>query len=109
MPSHSPSSGQSTGVALVSGPRTVRLILPCSLVTTSSERLSAIERKVLAPSLWQRHTRSTKGESDILCSSKKIMFLPPIDQRKNAIMQLIDADLPVIVFSLYFTVLYLIS
>ena len=52
MPSHFPSAGQSpSGVALVSGPRTVRVIRPLSLVTTSSQRLSAIERNGSVPSL----------------------------------------------------------
>jgi hypothetical protein len=47
--------------------------LPPSLLTTSSQRLAAIERKGAAPSLWQRQTRSTKGESDGLSSSKIII------------------------------------
>src|SRR5258708_19510225 len=77
MPSHSPSPGQSpSGVALVSGPRTVMVTLPWSLVTTSSQRLAAMERKGAAPSLWQRQTLSTRGESDGLSSSKIIISHP---------------------------------
>src|SRR6266849_6548605 len=77
MPSHSPSPGQSpSGVALVSGPRTVMVTLPRSLLTTSSQRLAAMERKGAAPSLWQRQTLSTKGESDGLSSSKIIISHP---------------------------------
>lgn len=74
MPNHSPPPGQSPiCVALVSGPRIVTLSLPCSLLTTSSQRLAAIERNGCAPSLWERQTRSTKGESDALSSSKIII------------------------------------
>jgi hypothetical protein len=60
-------------VARVSGPRTATVTLPPSLLTTSSQRLAAMERKGAAPSLWQRQTLSTKGESDGLSSSKKII------------------------------------
>src|SRR5579884_2479015 len=71
MPIHSPSPGQSTcGVALVSGPRIVIETRPSNLPTTSSQRQAAMERKGAAPSLWQRQTRSTNGESDALLSSK---------------------------------------
>src|SRR6266849_9269861 len=35
-----------------------------------------MERKGAAPSLWQRQTRSTKGESDGLSSSKIIISRP---------------------------------
>ena len=57
--------------------RQVLRILPCSLVTTSSQRLTAIERNGTVPSLWLRQIRSTKGESDGLSSSMKIMSLLP--------------------------------
>src|SRR5579859_7811643 len=77
MPNHSPPPGQSPiCVALVSGPRIVTVILPCSLLTTSSQRLAAMERNGCAPSLWQRQIRSTKGESDGLSSSKIIIAYP---------------------------------
>jgi hypothetical protein len=46
-----PSAGQSAEVALVSGPRTVRNVLPASRVTTITQLLAAIERKVPARSL----------------------------------------------------------
>src|SRR5437868_13309834 len=84
MPSHSPSPGQSpSGVALVSGPRTVMVTLPPSLLTTSSQRLAAMERKGVAPSLWQRQTLSTKGESDGTSSSTTIIYHPAyVDQHR---------------------------
>ena len=47
MPSHSPSAGQSAGVAFVSGPRSVRKVLPLCLVTAISKWLAATERKSL--------------------------------------------------------------
>lgn len=64
------------GVALVSGPRNVTVTMPWSLLTTSSQLVAAIERKGAVPSLWQRQTCSTKGESDGLPSSKKIIAYP---------------------------------
>jgi hypothetical protein len=72
MPSHSPSPGQRIGVALVSGPRTVTVVLPLSLVTTISQWLMAIERKGPPFSLPARQTRSTNGESDGRSSTAKI-------------------------------------
>src|ERR1044071_3682181 len=77
MPSHSPSAEQWSGVALVSGPRTVRNVLPFCLVTTISQWLAATERNEPARSLCARQTLSTKGESDGLSSKVKSMHLPP--------------------------------
>lgn len=62
-------------MGLVSGPRTVIVTLPWCLVTTISQRLSAIERNEPPPSLWARHTRSTYGESD--GRSSMISTTPP--------------------------------
>src|SRR5260221_347919 len=74
---HSPPPGQSPiCVAFVSGPRIVTLISPSNLLTTSSQRLAAMERNGSAPSLCERQTRSTKGESDGLSSSKIIILCP---------------------------------
>src|SRR5258708_26630335 len=84
MPNHSPPPGQyPIGVALVSGPRIVTPTLPSSRLTTNSQRLTAIERNGSAPSLWLRQTRSTKGESDALSSSKIIILLLPPDEENT--------------------------
>jgi hypothetical protein len=40
-------------------------------------QLTAMERNGAVPSLWLRQIRSTKGESDGLSSSMKIMSLLP--------------------------------
>ena len=64
MPSQSPSAGHSAGVAFVSGPRTVRKVLPLWRVTAISTLLAATDRKTPAERLWLRQTRSTNGESD---------------------------------------------
>src|SRR6478672_9667271 len=77
MPSHSPSAEQCRGVAFVSGPRTVSVVLPYCLVTTISQWLAAIELKEPARSLWARQILSTNGESDGLSSKLKIILLPP--------------------------------
>jgi len=71
IPSHSPSAGQSSVVALVSGPRSVMKVLPLSRVRAISKWQAATERKVSARSLWQRQIFSTNGESEAL-SSKMI-------------------------------------
>src|SRR5689334_8856053 len=76
MPSQSPSAEQSRGVALVSGPRTVRIVLPYCLVTTISQWLAATERNEPARLLWARQILSTKGESDGLSSKVKSIELP---------------------------------
>src|SRR5688572_7316881 len=78
MPSHSPSAEQWSGVAFVSGPRTVNIVLPFCLVTTISQWLAATEINEPARSLWARQILSTKGESDGLSSKVKIMHLPPV-------------------------------
>src|SRR5579885_2788197 len=81
MPSHSPSGGIfPAGEALVSGPRSVIVTLHWSLLTTSSQWFTAIERNGLAPSLCLRQTRSTKGESDALSSSMISMPVLPLDK-----------------------------
>src|SRR5947209_20443668 len=70
MPNHSPSEGLSPrGVALVSGPRTVIVILPCSLVTTSSQRLTAIERNGAVPSIArsEEHTSELQSRQYLVC------------------------------------------
>src|SRR3954464_12691417 len=77
MPSHSPSAEQWSGVALVSGPRTVRNVLPFCLVTTISQWLAATERNEPACSLCARQIRSTNGESGGLSSKVKSIYLPP--------------------------------
>src|SRR6476661_5768285 len=64
IPSHSPSAGQSAGVAFVSGPRTVRNDLPLCRVTAISKVLAATDRNTPAESLRLRQIRSTNGESD---------------------------------------------
>jgi hypothetical protein len=74
MQSHSPSAGQSRVVAIVSGPRNVRNVLPLYRVTAISKWLAATERNFPPRLLWQRQTLSTKGESESL-SSKKINVL----------------------------------
>src|SRR6266545_1561824 len=75
MPSHSPPAGQRREVTFVSGPRTVTVVLPLSLVTTISQWLMAIERKGPPCSLLARQIRSTNGESDGRSSSLKIIGL----------------------------------
>jgi hypothetical protein len=50
--------------------------LPQILPPTTSQRLEEGEKNGAAPSLWQRQTRSTKGESDGLSSSKIIISHP---------------------------------
>src|SRR5438128_2180014 len=77
MPSHAPSAEQSSGVAFVSGPRTVSSVLPFCLVTTISQWLAATEINEPAHSLWARQIRSTNGESDDRSSKVKIIHLPP--------------------------------
>src|SRR5215210_6416722 len=77
MPSHSPSAEQWRGVAFVSGPRTVSVVLPFCLVTTNSQWLAATEINEPARSLWALQILSTKGESDGLSSKVKIMHLSP--------------------------------
>lgn len=67
---HSPSAGQCTLLARVSGPRIVRQARPCRRVTTISQWLAPIDRNVPARSLWHRHTLSTNGESERRWSSK---------------------------------------
>ena len=64
MPIHSPSAGQAALVAFVSGPRSVRKVLPWWRVTAISTWLAATERNVPARSLCERQMRSTNGESD---------------------------------------------
>ena len=61
---HSPSAGQCTLLALVSGPRIVSKARPRRRVTTISHWLAPIDRNVPARSLWHRHTLSTNGESE---------------------------------------------
>lgn len=58
MPTHWPSAGQSTGVAAVSGPRSVRKLFPLSRVKTISKLLAATERNptvgMAAPHLFNK-------------------------------------------------------
>src|SRR5438477_619341 len=94
MPTHSPSAGAfPIGVALVSGPRSVMVTLPWSLLITSSQWFTAIERNALSPSLWLRQIRSTKGESDALSSSMIIMLLLPSDKEASVFKPLSDEAL----------------
>ncbi len=69
--------GAAQGGRFVSGPRTVTVVLPLSLVTTISQWLMAIERKGPPCSLLARQIRSTNGESDDRSSSAKITGLLP--------------------------------
>src|SRR5512139_4098168 len=62
-------------VAWVSGPRTVMYVLSWYLDTTISQWLMAMESKSPGHSLFARQILSTKGESDSLSSSVKIIFL----------------------------------
>jgi hypothetical protein len=70
--------GTAPCVALVSGPRRVRKVLPRCRVTTISKWLAATDKNVPARSLWQRQTRSTNCESDGLSSKIMNMLCLPV-------------------------------
>jgi hypothetical protein len=70
MPTHSPSAGQSSVVAVVSGPRSVKELFPPNRVMAISTLFAATERKLSARSLWQRQTFSTKEWSEALSSNR---------------------------------------
>src|SRR4051812_43539884 len=86
MPSHAPSAEQWSGVACVSGPRTVRNVWLFCLVTTISQWLAATERNEPARSLCARQIRSTNGESEGLSSKVKSMHVPPGSRRCDGIV-----------------------
>src|SRR5688500_6216110 len=71
-----PTSVTGMDVAFVSGPRTVMVALPWYLVTTISHWLAAMELRVPGCSVCARQIHSTKGESDSLSSTLKIIVLP---------------------------------
>src|SRR3712207_2737582 len=76
MPKNSASAGKSASDALVSGPRTVIIVLPLKVVITISQLLTATEVKVPARSLWVCQIISTKDEFADLASNTNSMLSP---------------------------------
>jgi len=73
IPKNSPSAGAAATVAFVSGPRTVRLVLPFSFVTTISQWLTATDVNSSARSICVCQMLCTNRESEGLSSRSNAM------------------------------------
>ena len=70
IPKNSASSGIGAVEDRVSGPRTVRYVVPACLVTTISQWVSATEMNVCSGSLRVRQSFSTSGAPDAFSSKR---------------------------------------